>query len=138
MSSEKSDGGRVPRPQVAAVSPPHLGAKDSRPEPPEGLQERGEAVWRAVMTAFELQAHETALLVEICRTVDLLDRLQALVLDQGEVLPWGDGVRANPALVELRQHRLVLSRMITSLGIPADEDQWKPGYQPRYRGGRAS
>ena len=104
--------------------------------PPEGLQDRGEAVWKAVTDAFELQAHEGELLVEIARTVDLLDALQALVTAQGETLPWGEGIRANPALVELRQHRVVLARMVGALGIPADEDLWGTG--PRYRKGRAS
>jgi hypothetical protein len=62
-------------------------------------------------------------LKEASRTVDLLDDLQAAIDRDGPVLPWGDGgVRAHPAAVEARQHRIVLTRMLASLGIPADPE----------------
>jgi hypothetical protein len=89
--------------------------------------------WPATITKFELDDHDFVILREVCRTIDLLDSLQVLIERDGAVLKWGDGVRANPAVSELRQHRLVLARLVTSLGIPPDPDHDRPAL----RGGGA-
>jgi hypothetical protein len=94
----------------------------SPPKPPKGLQTGGKALWTATLGRYELAEHETTLLVEACRTVDLLDALQTLIDQDGPVLPWGDGTRAHPAVVEARAHRIVLARLVASLGIPAEDE----------------
>lgn len=99
------------------------------PKPPKGLLVGGRRLWTATLTAYDLAEHEQAIMREACRTVDLLDQLQALIDKEGPVLPWGEGSRANPAAVEARQHRIALARLIASLGIPMDEDQGRR--QPR-------
>lgn len=91
------------------------------PQPPDGLRDGGRRIWISTMSAYELAAHEAVLLREACRTIDLLDELQPLIDAEGAVLPWGDGVRAHPAAVEARQHRIALARLFASLGIPADD-----------------
>lgn len=93
------------------------------PDPPEGLQEGGQRLWQATLTAFELAEHERVILREACRTIDLLDALQRLIDVEGPVLPWGEGSRAHPAAVEARQHRIALARLIASLGIPAEDSE---------------
>lgn len=109
------------------------------PEPPTGLREGGRRLWTATVERFDLAEHEQVVLLEACRTVDLLDQLQHLVDTEGPVLPWGDGSRAHPAAVEARQHRVVLARLVASLGIPVeDPDRTQPrGARGVYRPGAA-
>ena len=83
--------------------------------------EGGRRLWSATLESFELAEHEQVILHEACRTVDLLNALQALIDKGGPLLPWGDGSRAHPAAVEARQHRIALARLIASLGIPVDD-----------------
>lgn len=73
--------------------------------------------------------HELGLLLEACRTSDDLDRLAAVVAVEGVVV---DG-RPHPALVEARQLRIVLSRLIASLRVPDDPDGQSG--RPQRRGG---
>jgi hypothetical protein len=72
---------------------------------------------------------------EMCRTIDLLDGLQAVVDAEGVVLPWGDGIRAHPALPELRQHRIALARLLVALGIPGEEEDQLAAPRRQRRGG---
>jgi len=90
-------------------------------KPPAGLKAAGRALWRAVLADYELAEHERRLLVEACRTVDLCADLQALVDAQGPVLGTAEHPKAHPAAVELRQHRIVLARLIAALRIPLDD-----------------
>jgi hypothetical protein len=114
--------------------------KPRRPEPPEGLQPAGAAFWRAILEKFELVDHEMVILKEACRTIDLLGELQAAVDRDGPLQRWGEGSRSHPAVPELRQHRLVLGRLLATLGIPADPDDDRPvtrgGSRGVYRMGR--
>lgn len=91
---------------------------DSMPRPPKGLRAPGRRLWRSVQADYELEEHETALLVEACRTVDLLDALAQIVADEGPML---DG-RVHPAVVEARQLRIALARLTAALRLPAGDD----------------
>lgn len=63
--------------------------------------------------------HELALLAQAAHTADTCEALQALAVAAGPM----DGPRVHPALVELRQQRLVLARLIVALRVPmGDED----------------
>jgi hypothetical protein len=86
------------------------------------------------VSRFELAEHETSLLLQAARTVDLLHALQALIDRDGPVVPPGEGTRANPAVVEARAHRIVLARLVASLGIPASEDEGRVAPRGRARG----
>ena len=93
------------------------------PKPPSGLRRSGRALWRAVMTDYELDEHETTVLKEACRTADSLDDLQALLEAEGLMSSTSQGPRVHPALVELRQQRITFARLLTALRIPTgDED----------------
>ncbi len=75
---------------------------------------------------FELDEHELALLREAVRTASQLDALDAEVRAAGVLL---DG-KAHPALVEARQQRIVLARLVASLRLPEDD----AGVRPQRRG----
>ncbi|MGW3024791.1 hypothetical protein [Streptomyces sp. NPDC001221] len=94
---------------------------------PDGLNERAAAIWREITERYELDAHEIALLGEVCRTVTTLDILAERVDQQGTTI----ANRPNPALAEQRQQRIALARLITALRLPDEET----GVQPQRRGG---
>ena len=96
------------------------------PEPPAGLQESGQSLWRAVMIDFELAEHETTVLREACRTADSLDALEALLTAEGLMSTSSQGPRVHPALVELRQQRITFARLLTALRLPDDDQTRAP------------
>lgn len=107
------------------------------PDPPAGTGSSGAALWREVLERYELEQHELALLREMVRTVDMLDRLAEVVARDGvmvRVLPAGEKV--HPALAESRQLRLALARLSASLRLPAGEegDQAQHLRRPQRRG----
>lgn len=98
---------------------------------PRELGPGGRRLWRDVAEPFELAGHEQRLLLEACRTVDDLDRLAAVIAEQGVLS--ADGSRAHPALVEARNLRTVLGRLLGQLRIPddvtGDRDQHRTGFR---------
>lgn len=90
---------------------------------PPGLKAGGRKLWRSVTDEFELGEHELSILLEAARTVDALDALQAIVRDEGVTNTSPQGVRAHPALVEARQQRVTLAKLVASLRIPLDDYQ---------------
>lgn len=100
--------------------------------PPKGVGPSGRALWRDVLGKYELEEHELALLREACRTVDDLDALSGIVGDEGMTV----GARVHPAVVEARQLRIALARLIGALRLPAgDEDDPGQGRRPQRRVG---
>lgn len=65
-----------------------------------------------------MEEHELALLREATRTVDVLDSLDVRYAETVQLL---DG-KAHPALVEARQQRIALARLLAALRLPAGED----------------
>jgi hypothetical protein len=57
-------------------------------------------LWRSVVKEWVLDEHELAPLREACRTVNLLDELDAVVRRDGPVVEGQRGKRAHPALVK--------------------------------------
>lgn len=103
---------------------------------PVGLKKGGKALWKDVYEEFELGLHEEAVLLQACRTVDLLDELQR-VMDEGRVVVASpQGLKAHPAAVEFRQQAATLAKLIASLRIPLDEEQ-EAGRGQRRSGVRA-
>lgn len=93
------------------------------PQPPAELRRSGRNLWLAVNGEYELEEHERGLLMEMCRTVDMLDRLAALVEAEGEMVTGADGGRKmHPALVEARQLRIAYARLAAALRLPAGEE----------------
>ncbi|WP_219413938.1 hypothetical protein [Pseudonocardia nigra] len=99
----------------------------NRDDPPPGLQDAGRALWRDLLDAFQLAEHERRILLECCRTADSLDQLAEVVASEGVMEP-GTG-RVHPALVEQRQQRAILAKLVASLRVPDDSDE-----RPQRRG----
>jgi hypothetical protein len=94
----------------------------SVPKPPGGLKRSGRALWRAVLSDFVLDEHETTILREACRTADLLDGLEALLTEEGLTSETSQGRRIHPAAAELRAQRVTFARLLTALRIPTGEE----------------
>lgn len=98
-------------------------AREQSPQPvPAGVTGSGRPLWTSTVAQFELDEHELAILREACRTADAIDNLQAAVDRDGVLNTSPQGVRAHPALVELRQQRICFARLVAQLGIPAGEE----------------
>jgi hypothetical protein len=78
----------------------------------------GARLWNRVLADYELSEPELVLLREACRTADAVEELHGYVDEQGTMI---DG-RPNPALVELRQQRILLARLVVALRVPLDDD----------------
>jgi hypothetical protein len=93
---------------------------------PRGLRAPGKRLWVAVTSEFDLDPPEAALLEEACRTRDLLADLRREIAQNPPVIDSSQGPRVHPAVVEVRQQRLVLAKLIAGLGLPKgladDED----------------
>lgn len=100
---------------------------------PAGLQKRGRAYWRTTSEAYELTDSENALLLEVCRTMDDLDRLAEAVTREGAMTMGSAGQPVvNPALTEARGQRAILHRLIAALALPDDDgDTVRTGHQLR-------
>jgi len=88
-----------------------------------------------VVTDYELATHELTLLRQVVHVADVCQELQCLVDEHGVMVD----NRANPALVELRQERILMARLIVALRVPLNEaeDEHPAGrLQSQYRGTR--
>ncbi|WP_026548994.1 terminase [Arthrobacter sp. Br18] len=90
---------------------------------PSGLKAGGRKLWRSVTDDYELGQHELSILLEAARTLDALDELERIVRDEGVTNVSPQGVRAHPALVEARQQRVTLAKLVASLRIPLEDEQ---------------
>ncbi len=104
------------------------------PKPPAGVRAPGRRLWAAVTDDYELEEHELALLREAARTVDLLDRLDRRVREDGPIVSSPQGDRAHPAAVEARQQRIALARLLASLRLPAGDEAGRPQRRGAVRG----
>lgn len=100
------------------------------PPPPVALGTAGRAIWDSALDRFDVTEEERAVLLSTCQTADLVATLQA---DVDAVGPIVDG-RPNPLLAELRQQRIVLTRLVASLRIPDEDDAPRPQRRGGARG----
>ncbi|GAA3037035.1 hypothetical protein [Streptomyces glomeratus] len=102
---------------------------------PDGLDESGTRLWESVADGFDLDVHEQLLLLQACRTADLLDRL-SLEAGRGRLTvrnAKGEEV-TNPVITEHRQQSLVLARLLASLRMPSGEEDGRPQRRGGARG----
>lgn len=105
------------------------------PVTPGGLDESGARLWESVAGDFDLDVHEQLLLLQACRTADLLDRL-AMAAARGRLTVTnakGEEV-TNPVITEHRQQSLVLARLLASLRMPSGEEDERPQRRGAVRG----
>lgn len=87
--------------------------------PPKGLGARGRAFWRATVRDFDLSDVECEVLREACRLLDEVDSLREAIDADGVTVTGSQGqTRVNPAIGEVRQHRLALARLLAQLDLP--------------------
>lgn len=86
--------------------------------PPSGLAKRGRALWRALHASIEYEDHEELLVLETCRTVDMIDELAAVIAGEGVTSTGSTGQKVvHPAVPELRQQQAALTRLVTALNL---------------------
>lgn len=91
-----------------------------RPEPPDGLDKAGRALWRRIIRgldpAWELDARELILLEKAALIADRMTVLDAAVDEAGALATGSRGqVVVHPAIAESRQLQLVQLRLLSSL-----------------------
>jgi hypothetical protein len=86
-----------------------------------------------VTATYELRDDELEPLPETARTLDTVEQLQAVVADDGPTLTTGGTPRTHPALVELRQQRAALQRLLGQLALPDEDGSVSPRPHPRAR-----
>lgn len=91
---------------------------------PRNLGSAGRRLWRSIQTDFELSEHESAILRQACAVADVCADLQSRVDLEGTMTAdrFGDS-RANPALVELRQQQILLTRLVVALRVPLGDQE---------------
>lgn len=110
-------------------------AKTPHTDTPVNLGWSGRRLWEATVADFELSEHESGLLLQACRTVDSLDQLQARLDADGPMVDSPQGLKAHPALPELRQQRIALARLVAALGLPMGmEDEQRTRQRRAVRG----
>lgn len=89
---------------------------------PTKLSTKSRRLWNSVTETYELRADELRILEDACREIDLIERLEAELVE-GDLIVLGSQGQpvANPLVVEIRQHRGQLQRLLGSLKLP-DED----------------
>jgi len=108
-----------------------------KPTPPKGSGPAGRRLWRAVVDEWDFEEWELALLREAVRTVDTLDQLAAIVSEAGLLVQGHDGPRVHPALVEQRQLKIALARILAALRLPdGEEGDESSGRRQRRAGAR--
>ena len=98
------------------ISP--LTESDVMTDTPKILGARGGKLWADLQATLEFDPHEEALLLEVCRTLDLIDAL-ALSVDSHGVMIGGSAGQdvLNPAVSELRQAQQSYARLVTMLNL---------------------
>ena len=94
------------------------------PKAPSGLGRKAKALWSEVTDNYDLRVDELRILEDACWEADLVDRLQSEInaADHENVVKGSMGQPvASPLVQEVRQHRTVLARLLTSLKLPEDE-----------------
>lgn len=101
-------------------------AKRKTPPVPRDLGTSGRALWRQIAGPYDLRPDELRQLADACREADLIDALSADVAEMITARDFrttgsqGQQVIA-PEVAELRQHRALLSTLLSRLKLPDDD-----------------
>lgn len=88
----------------------------------DDLGPRGREFWDAQQAQLEFDPHEAAVLLEACRTLDMIDSLAGAIDADGVMLTGSQGQRVvNGAVAELRQQQAALARLIIQLNLDAPD-----------------
>lgn len=93
-----------------------------KPAVHRGASAEARRLWRSVVEFYGLDEHELALLRAAVKTIDLIGDLERAIAKDGPVIDSPQGRKAHPAVVEVRQQRLTLARLLSALRMPQGED----------------
>lgn len=86
------------------------------------LGPRGREFWDAQQAELEFDPHEAALLFEVCRTLDTIEKLAKAIEAGGVIVVGSQGQPVlNGAVAELRQQQAGLARLIIQLNLDAPD-----------------
>jgi hypothetical protein len=88
---------------------------------PSRLGKAGRALWRAVAdpAVYELRPDELVVLEQCCRSADLIERMETEAVAAGLTTTGSMGqLVINPVVIELRQQKIALARLLFQLGLP--------------------
>jgi len=96
----------------------------SSPRAPAGLGVAGRALWRCLTGAYSFEPAELAVLGAACSQLDDIAALEQLVAEQGLTVAGSAGqTRVHPAIAEIRQGRVALTRMVGALALPDEAER---------------
>jgi hypothetical protein len=85
---------------------------------PDTLGVRGSALWLELQGEYEFDPHEDEILLETCRSLDVIDALAASVEVDGVMLIGSQGQSVlNGAVAELRQQQAAFARLAAQLNL---------------------
>ena len=103
---------------------------------PSDLQAAGRDLWSETLVEYELSSSEKAVLLQACRTLDMIGTMQRRVKRDGIVTTGSMGqVVSHPLVGELRQYRALFSQLIRALDLPDLELPVKPDIVPNQKRG---
>jgi hypothetical protein len=87
------------------------------------LDAAGRRLWREVLAGYVLAPHEVALLVELCRVADRLDRLAVALSVEPLTVPGSMGQpKIHPLYAEARAQAATLAHLAKAMRIPIVEE----------------
>jgi hypothetical protein len=96
----------------------------STPRTPARLSKAGRALWRRLVTEFELGPGELALLELAAHQADDVAALEDLLRRDGLIVPGSMGQpRLSAVVAEVRQGRLALAKLVGALALPDEDDR---------------
>jgi hypothetical protein len=101
------------------------------PRAPSGLATRGRALWAEVQQTYELNAVEETVLTELCKAVDVADRIRA-ELDKSPLVVTGSvkQQRVSPLVGALQTQQGLVDRLAGTLMV-AMPGGWGRGHQTK-------
>jgi hypothetical protein len=94
------------------------------PKPPTGLRAPGRAFWGEIVEQFIPSPGELEILRQAARCVDEADRLERELRKQAMMVSGYAGQpRPNPLYKVLQEHRLLIRKLVDSLGIPEAQEE---------------
>ena len=104
----------LPEPKFPTGIPARAVARPARP-----LAEAGQSLWDKVMDEYSIQdCGGQELLLEACQCLDLAERLQKRIEQDGLVITTSNGnLKEHPALKSVLSARITVGRLLSRLGL---------------------
>ena len=102
-------------------------SKETIPGPPAHLSVKAAALWRDILSKFELEAYHVELLTLACESLDRRDQARDLLAREGLVVTDPRGVqRPHPAVSTERNAGIMYVRVLRELNLDTAPDESRP------------